>query len=98
MAWLIPAKGYGTATTLHCRPQQLQSHKDADVRRTRTIYSVALAIKDVRLALAEAERAAVPMPAESLVHHRLVGLVNSGWADLDWPAVGLLAACRCRAR
>ena len=51
-----------------------------------------LAVKDLRLALAEAERAAVPMPATSLVHDRLVGLVARGWAELDWSALGLLAA------
>jgi 3-hydroxyisobutyrate dehydrogenase-like beta-hydroxyacid dehydrogenase len=51
-----------------------------------------LAIKDLRLALAEAERAAVPMPAASLVHDRLVGLAARGWAGLDWSALGLLAA------
>ena len=44
-----------------------------------------LAIKNLRLALAEAEREAVPMPAASLVHDRLVGLVAGGGADLDWP-------------
>jgi 3-hydroxyisobutyrate dehydrogenase-like beta-hydroxyacid dehydrogenase len=46
----------------------------------------------LRLALAEAERAAVPMPAASLVHDRLVGMMARGWADLDWSALGLLAA------
>ncbi len=51
-----------------------------------------LAVKDLRLALAEAERAAVPMPATSLVHDRLVGVVARGWAGLDWSALGLLAA------
>ena len=51
-----------------------------------------LAIKDLRLALAEAERAAVPMPAAALVHDRLVAMVARGWADLDWSALGLLAA------
>jgi 3-hydroxyisobutyrate dehydrogenase-like beta-hydroxyacid dehydrogenase len=51
-----------------------------------------LAIKDLRLALAEAERAAVPMPAASLVHDRLVAMVAHGWAELDWAALGLLAA------
>jgi 3-hydroxyisobutyrate dehydrogenase-like beta-hydroxyacid dehydrogenase len=51
-----------------------------------------LAVKDLRLALAEAERAAVPMPATSLVHDRLVELIARGWADLDWSALGLLAA------
>jgi 3-hydroxyisobutyrate dehydrogenase-like beta-hydroxyacid dehydrogenase len=54
--------------------------------------AVPLAVKDLRLALAEAERHAVPMPAASLVHDRLVAMVAHGWADLDWSALGLLAA------
>jgi 3-hydroxyisobutyrate dehydrogenase-like beta-hydroxyacid dehydrogenase len=54
--------------------------------------AVPLATKDLRLALAEAERTAVPMPAASLVHDRLVALAARGWADLDWSALGLLAA------
>jgi 3-hydroxyisobutyrate dehydrogenase-like beta-hydroxyacid dehydrogenase len=54
--------------------------------------AVPLAMKDLRLALAEAERAAVPMPAASLVHDRLVGMMARGWAELDWSALGLLAA------
>jgi len=54
--------------------------------------AVPLAIKDLRLALAEAERHAVPMPAASLVHDRLVAMVARGLADLDWSALGLLAA------
>lgn len=53
---------------------------------------VPLAVKDLRLALAEAERTAVPMPSASLAHDRLVGLMARGWADLDWSALGLLAA------
>jgi 3-hydroxyisobutyrate dehydrogenase-like beta-hydroxyacid dehydrogenase len=51
-----------------------------------------LAVKDLRLALAEAEHEAVPMPAASLVHDRLVAMVARGWAGLDWSALGLLAA------
>ncbi len=54
--------------------------------------AVPLAIKDLRLALAEAERTAVPMPAASLVHDHLVAMVARGWAELDWSALGLLAA------
>jgi NADP-dependent 3-hydroxyisobutyrate dehydrogenase-like protein len=54
--------------------------------------AVPLATKDLRLALAEAERAAVPMPAASLVHDRLVGMAARGWEGLDWSALGLLAA------
>jgi 3-hydroxyisobutyrate dehydrogenase-like beta-hydroxyacid dehydrogenase len=52
-----------------------------------------LAVKDLRLALTEAERMAVPMPAASLVHDRLVATVARGWVGLDWSALGLLAAC-----
>ena len=36
---------------------------------------------------------AVPMPAASLVHDRLVATVARGWTELDWSALGLLAAC-----
>ena len=54
--------------------------------------AVPLAMKDLRLALVEAEHEAVPMPAASLVHNRLVAMVARGWAELDWSALGLLAA------
>jgi len=53
--------------------------------------AVPLATKDLRLALAEAEHTAVPMPAASLVHDRLVAMAARGWSDLDWSALGLLA-------
>jgi 3-hydroxyisobutyrate dehydrogenase-like beta-hydroxyacid dehydrogenase len=55
-------------------------------------FPVPLATKDLRLALAEAERRAVPMPAASLVHDRLVALAARGWSQMDWSALGLLAA------
>ncbi|MDB5410933.1 MAG: 6-phosphogluconate dehydrogenase, NAD-binding [Rhodospirillales bacterium] len=51
-----------------------------------------LAVKDLRLALAEAKTLAVPMPVASLVHDRLVAMAARGWAGLDWSALGLLAA------
>jgi 3-hydroxyisobutyrate dehydrogenase-like beta-hydroxyacid dehydrogenase len=54
--------------------------------------AVPLAVKDLRLALAEAERTATPMPAASLVHDRLVAMEARGWRDVDWSALGLLAA------
>jgi 3-hydroxyisobutyrate dehydrogenase-like beta-hydroxyacid dehydrogenase len=54
--------------------------------------AVPLATKDLRLALAEAEHEAVPMPAASLVHDRLVAMAARGWSGLDWSALGLLAA------
>ena len=54
--------------------------------------AVPLALKDLRLALAEAEREAVPMPATSLTHDRYVEMMARGWSNLDWSALGLLAA------
>ena len=38
----------------------------------------------------------VPMPAASLVHDRLVAVIARGWAELDWSALGLLAASDAR--
>jgi 3-hydroxyisobutyrate dehydrogenase-like beta-hydroxyacid dehydrogenase len=72
-------------------------HKNYGAKIVEARYSppgmaVPLAIKDLRLALAEAERAAVPMPAASLVHDRLVAMAARGWNDLDWSALGLLAS------
>ena len=55
-------------------------------------FAAPLAMKDLRLALAEAERLAVPMPAASLTHDHLVAMMAHGWADLDWSVLGLLAA------
>jgi 3-hydroxyisobutyrate dehydrogenase-like beta-hydroxyacid dehydrogenase len=55
-------------------------------------FALPLALKDVRLALAEAEKAAVPMPSVSVVRDRLVTGIARGYADLDWTALGLIAA------
>jgi 3-hydroxyisobutyrate dehydrogenase-like beta-hydroxyacid dehydrogenase len=51
-----------------------------------------LALKDVRLALHEAEAAGVPMPSLSVVRDRLITGIARGYAELDWSALGLLAA------
>jgi 3-hydroxyisobutyrate dehydrogenase-like beta-hydroxyacid dehydrogenase len=66
--------------------------KIVDQRYTPPGMTAVLAAKDLRLALAEAESARVPMPATSLVHDRVVAMMARGWADLDWSALGLLAA------
>jgi 3-hydroxyisobutyrate dehydrogenase-like beta-hydroxyacid dehydrogenase len=50
-----------------------------------------LALKDVRLALAEAERAGAPMPSVSLVRDRMITAIARGHAELDWTALGLVA-------
>jgi 3-hydroxyisobutyrate dehydrogenase-like beta-hydroxyacid dehydrogenase len=51
-----------------------------------------LALKDVRLALAEAEKAGAPMPSVSLVRNRMITAIARGHAVLDWTALGLVAA------
>jgi 3-hydroxyisobutyrate dehydrogenase-like beta-hydroxyacid dehydrogenase len=55
-------------------------------------FLLPLALKDVRLALSEAEAAAVPMPSVSVVRDRLIAGIAHGHADLDWSALGLIAA------
>lgn len=66
--------------------------KIVDGRYTPPGMTAELAAKDLRLALAEAEAARVPMPATSLVHDRIVAMMAHGWSELDWSALGLLAA------
>ncbi len=55
-------------------------------------FVMPLALKDVRLALAEAETAGVPMPSVDVVRDRMLTAVARGHADLDWTALGLIAA------
>jgi 3-hydroxyisobutyrate dehydrogenase-like beta-hydroxyacid dehydrogenase len=55
-------------------------------------FVMPLALKDVRLALAEAENAGVPMPSVGVVRDRLITGIARGYADLDWTALGLIAA------
>jgi 3-hydroxyisobutyrate dehydrogenase-like beta-hydroxyacid dehydrogenase len=54
--------------------------------------TVPLAAKDLRLLLAEAEQTHTPMPLASLLHDRLIAVEARGWSDLDWSALGRLAA------
>jgi 3-hydroxyisobutyrate dehydrogenase-like beta-hydroxyacid dehydrogenase len=51
-----------------------------------------LALKDVRLALAEAEKAGVPMPSVNVVRDRLITGIARGHGALDWTALGLVAS------
>lgn len=51
-----------------------------------------LALKDVRLALAEAELAGAPMPSVSVVRDRLITGIARGHGGLDWTALGMVAS------
>jgi 3-hydroxyisobutyrate dehydrogenase-like beta-hydroxyacid dehydrogenase len=55
-------------------------------------FALPLALKDVRLALAEADSAVVPMPSVSVVHDRMMSAIARGYAELDWTALALIAA------
>ena len=55
-------------------------------------FVLPLVLKDVRLALAEAESASAPMPSVEVVRDRLITGIARGYADLDWSALGLIAA------
>lgn len=81
-----------TGSLFDSRVHKTYGGKMVDAHYSPPGLTAPLAVKDLRLALAEAERAAVPMPAASLVHDRLVAMVARGWGGLDWSALGLLAA------
>jgi 3-hydroxyisobutyrate dehydrogenase-like beta-hydroxyacid dehydrogenase len=55
-------------------------------------FLMPLALKDVRLALAEAESAGAPMPSVAVVRDRMIAGISRGYTDLDWSALGLIAA------
>jgi 3-hydroxyisobutyrate dehydrogenase-like beta-hydroxyacid dehydrogenase len=80
-----------TGSLFDGRVHKTYGGKIVDSRYSPPGMTVPLAVKDLRLALAEAEHMSVPMPATSLVHDRLVATVARGWAALDWSALGLLA-------
>jgi 3-hydroxyisobutyrate dehydrogenase-like beta-hydroxyacid dehydrogenase len=55
-------------------------------------FVLPLVLKDVRLALAEAEKAGAPMPSVGVVRDRLITALARGYGGLDWTALGLIAA------
>lgn len=55
-------------------------------------FAASLGQKDVRLVLAAAEELQVPMPVAGLLRDRFLALLARDGADLDWSAVGALAA------
>ena len=55
-------------------------------------FKVPLGLKDVRLVLAAAEAASVPMPLASLVRDHFITLIAQGKQDEDWATIARLAA------
>lgn len=81
-----------TGSLFDGRVHKAYGQKIVDHHYTPPGMTVALAMKDLRLLLAEAERIEVPMPVASLLHDRFVAAEARGWSELDWSALGRLAA------
>jgi len=77
---IFPAPAYGTYGGLI-----------AAKRFEPAAFTAALGLKDIRLALAAAERLGVPMPLGTLLHRRFLRLLAQGGENLDWSALGGLA-------
>jgi len=54
-------------------------------------FVLPLVLKDVSLALAEAEKAGAPMPSVNVVRDRLITGIARGYGELDWTALGRIA-------
>jgi 3-hydroxyisobutyrate dehydrogenase-like beta-hydroxyacid dehydrogenase len=72
-----------------------RAHKIYGDKISKHIYApgfvLPLVLKDVRLALAEAESAGAPMPSVGVVRDRLITGIARGYGELDWTALGLVA-------
>ncbi len=55
-------------------------------------FALRLGLKDVRLVLAAAEEAAVPMPVASVIRDRFLSGVARGKGDMDWAALAKVVA------
>ena len=55
-------------------------------------FKVTLGLKDVRLVLAAAEAANVPMPVANVVHDHLLTAMARGQQELDWTVIARIAA------
>jgi 3-hydroxyisobutyrate dehydrogenase-like beta-hydroxyacid dehydrogenase len=55
-------------------------------------FALRLALKDVDLALAEAEASGVPMPVGNMVRDRIIAAKARGYDGFDWSVLGLVAA------
>jgi 3-hydroxyisobutyrate dehydrogenase-like beta-hydroxyacid dehydrogenase len=81
-----------TGTLFDGRVHKIHGGRIAAERYSPGGFVFPLALKDMRLALAEAEAAGVPMPSVEVVRDRLIKGIAHGYASLDWSALGLLAA------
>ena len=81
-----------TGTMFGSRVHKIYGGKIAEQQYATGGFVFPLALKDVHLALNEAERAGVPMPSLSVVRDRLITGIARGYSGRDWSALGMLAA------
>jgi 3-hydroxyisobutyrate dehydrogenase-like beta-hydroxyacid dehydrogenase len=81
-----------TSTMFGSRIHKIYGAKIVAQRFVPSGFMLPLALKDVRLALAEAEGANVPMPSVSVVRDRMITGLAHGYSEFDWSALGLIAA------
>jgi 3-hydroxyisobutyrate dehydrogenase-like beta-hydroxyacid dehydrogenase len=81
-----------TGTMFGSRVHRIYGDKMAGQQYAAGGFIFPLALKDIRLVLNEAESAGVPMPSVSVVRDRLITGIARGYSELDWSALGLLAA------
>jgi 3-hydroxyisobutyrate dehydrogenase-like beta-hydroxyacid dehydrogenase len=55
-------------------------------------FKMPLGLKDIRLTLAAAESAGVPLPVASFIHDQMVTAIGRGGAESDWSSIARLAA------
>jgi 3-hydroxyisobutyrate dehydrogenase-like beta-hydroxyacid dehydrogenase len=80
-----------TASMFGSRVHKIYGAKIADQNYTSDGFVFPLALKDVALALREADIADVPMPCLSVVRDRFITGIARGYSEMDWSALGLLA-------
>jgi 3-hydroxyisobutyrate dehydrogenase-like beta-hydroxyacid dehydrogenase len=81
-----------TNTMFGSRVHKIYGGKIVEERYSPPGFAMPLALKDVRLALAEADAAGVPVPSIGIVHDRLLAGLARGYEGLDWSALARVAA------
>lgn len=64
----------------------------ADAKFEPAGFAAPLGLKDIELALAAGQELRVPLPIASLLRDRFLTLLANGGDNLDWSAIGGLAA------
>jgi 3-hydroxyisobutyrate dehydrogenase-like beta-hydroxyacid dehydrogenase len=80
-----------TNSILGSRVQSIFGQKIASRNYATGGFVIPLALKDIRLVMAEADSAHVPMPSVDVVYRRMLAGIANGYSDFDWSVLGLIA-------